>query len=788
MNKYEKYEIHKHLPMENQNNLMNKIDNGSDILLNRVKQKNRYSIKPFPYESQKDINLNEVFNQIINSHILFNGEDNIYIKLSDEQIIKRLYIIDSIKKFINLYKIKYEILYNIIFLFDILIFLDDKFKVIQDYEKIGLGSTILMIKYFHKEDKIVSLNKYRNLYEGKNIPKIIIKEVEILCLKLINYYLNFSTPLLFMELFFLNGFFFKSDNIKNDSCLKIYNLALIILEKIIIISNEYTKYSQINLCGGIISYCRQYYGLEKWPNILYKIFGIKEKDFENFIKEFLCSEKNINIKAIFDKNKLYDKRLVEKDIIFKRFKEINNKENNQNYYNEINFHHINKDIKVNKNNDKEEKVNSQINLLKFNNIHLNYRTTEEIKNSALFRKINIKFCKNLRDLNISNSLNNINQKGYINAIEHNLKTLENKISTKSYKTPDKIQNIKNPSSIYNQNKREDKYKNHYKHHLKNDTNITNVNKDNKFLDYKEEQKVLLNRKNINDKELKIDYYSVNKERVININKNEERKIFKQLKNEICDDINKDANLKENEEIKVKLKKYYYQKKNFNQHKMINVDSDLELGNHNKINNNIYKKSFLLKGNNSSMNFKITNNESNSNNILRKKSEDIFAKNIYLNRLSSCNNKIKSKIFNVNTKEEDYSNETTSENSYNISIRRNYYKLRRIKDSLLNIKNKDIISNAGNNIETNIIDNNESSHFIKCNVKNKMNNYVNENFQNNKESKSKIKDCLKIGSIDRKFRKKIDDNNIDMDYNQSGNKTKRIEIRSYYKLKKINKNL
>ena len=97
--------------------------------------------------------------------------------------------------------------------------------------------------------------------------------------------------------------------------------------------------------------------------------------------------------------------------------------------------------------------------MKFNNIHLNYRTTEEIKNSALFRKINIKFCKNLRDLNISNSLNNINQKGYINAIEHNLKTLENKISTKSYKTPDKIQNIKNSSSIYNQNKREDKYKN-----------------------------------------------------------------------------------------------------------------------------------------------------------------------------------------------------------------------------------------------------------------------------------------------------------------------------------------
>ena len=330
MNNYEKYELQKHSSMKNQSYLFDKLNFDSDIIISRLKNKNYPSTNSFSNEAHIDINIIDICNRVANSSILSNGENNIYVKLSEDELMKRQYVIECIKKFINLYKIKYKILYNIIFLFDILIFLDDKFKVIQDYEKIGLGSTILMIKYFHKENKIVSLNKYRNLYEGKNIPKIIIKEVEIICLKLINYYLNFSTPLLFMELFFLNGFFFKSDNIKNDSCLKIYNLALIILEKIITISNEYTKYNQINLCSGIISYCRQYYGLEKWPNILYKIFGIKEKDFENVIKEFLGSEKNINIKAIFDKNKLYDKRLVEKDIIFKRFKEINNKENNQN--------------------------------------------------------------------------------------------------------------------------------------------------------------------------------------------------------------------------------------------------------------------------------------------------------------------------------------------------------------------------------------------------------------------------------------------------------------------------
>ena len=320
------------------------------------------------------------------------------------------------------------------------------------------------------------------------------------------------------------------------------------------------------------------------------------------------------------------------------------------------------------------------------------------------------------------------------------------------------------------------------HHHKIITNIINTNKDNKLLDYGEKHQELIDRKGINDKESNNDYNIIFKERGININKNEERKIM-QLKKEISEDKIKEKNLEENEEIKVKLKRFHYQKKKINENKMINIDSDLCLGNSNKIKNNIYKKNFLLKNNNSSMNFKIINNESDSNNIIRKKGENIFTKSIGINRLSSCNSKIKSKIFNVNNKEEDYSNVTTAENSYNISIRRNYYRLKRIKDSLLNIKNDNIMDYVRKNIETEIIDKNKNNNFLKCNIKNKANlNDNSENFEKNTESKSKskIKDCLKIGSIDRKYRKKINDNNIDKDYIQSVNNSKRIEVRSYYK--------
>lgn len=44
-------------------------------------------------------------------------------------------------------------------------------------------------------------------------------------------------------------------------------------------------------------------------------------------------------------------------------------------------------------------------------INLNYKTAEEMKNSTLFRKINNNYeNKNLRELNLSNSSNNINLK------------------------------------------------------------------------------------------------------------------------------------------------------------------------------------------------------------------------------------------------------------------------------------------------------------------------------------------------------------------------------------------
>ena len=770
MNNYEKHEFQKHSSMKIQSNLFNKMNFDSDIIISKLKNINIISTKSFSKEISQDVNLIDICTHVVNSPILSNGENNIYIKLNEEELLKRQYVIEYIKNFINSYKIKYKILYNIIFLFDILIYIDSKAKVIQNYEQLGLGSTILIIKYYHEEKNSVPINKYQTFYERIHYPKIIIKEIEILCLKLIDYYMNFPTPLLFIELYSFNEYIYKSDNINTDLYFKLYNMIFNTLEKIMTSSNEYTKYNMINFTSSIIAYSRQYYNLEKWPRNLSQVFNISLKYFENIIDEFFSFENNENIKCLTIKNKLFYKKSDEKIFILKKSadKQSYEKKKRITYNN-----HINKDIRVNKNNN-----NIEINTFKINNndlnINLNYRTSEEMKKSALFRKINNKYISNtlLKELNTSSSLNNINQVNVLSTMSNNIKK-ENEIN--SFKTPDKIINNKNQTLFSNQNKYIFKYYNHHR----NKSNIditTNKNYEN-ILDYKENQALYNkeNKDNIDDYNCELDKNNSENinNRLITINKNEERKIYKKLYNKVNKDINTNSKEKEKKEIKVRVKEFDYQGEKQKINNYVSKFSGLILENRNNINNNskimnniTYKKNILQKSNKSIMIIKNINNNKPDNN-LRKSSEDNF-KNISINRLSSCNIKFKTKNIYTHHKEDDYSNETTSENSHNISIRRNYFRLKRFKDSSININNENITTVANNN-ET-------SNYIIKCNLKNRQSDNYNKSIKY-----SKIKDCLKIGSIDRKFQNRISDTREF----HSINNTKRNEIKSYYKLKKIN---
>ena len=771
MNNYEKYELQKHSSMKIQNYLLDKMNFDSDIIISKLNNINLISTKSISNNIPKDINLIEICTRVVNSSILSNGENNIYIKLSEEELLKRQYVIECIKNFINSFKIKYKIFYNIIFLFDILIYIDNKVKVIQNYEQLGLGSTILIIKYYHEDLKNISINKYQSFYERIHYPKIILKKIEILCLKLIDYYMNFPSPILFIELYSFNEFIYNLDNINNDMHFKLYNMTINTLEKIMTLSNEYTKYNLLNFTSSLIAYSRENYNLEKWPKNLSKVFNINLKCFENIVDELLSFENNMNIKYLSIKNKLFYKKVDEKIFIIKKYKDEKEFEKNRKVtYN----NHINKDIKVNKNNN-----NLEINTIKINNndlnINLNYRTSEEMKKSALFRKINNKNNNKtlLRELNSSNSLNNINnQINVLNTMSNNIK---NENGTNSYKTPDKIINNKNSILFSNQNRYSFKYYNNA-NHQRNKSNIdiiTNKNYEN-ILDYDKENQILDNQDNIDNYEQNENNSETINNKLITINKKEERNMYKKLYNKINKDINTNTKEKEKEEIKVRVKEFNYQGDKQKINHYISKYSGLILENKNDNNNNnskimnniTYKKNILQKNNRSIIIIKNINNNKPDNN-LRKNSEDSFMKNISINRLSSCNNKFKVKNIYTHHKEDDYSNETTSENSHNISIRRNYFRLKRFKDSSINIKNENVTTVSNSNDTSNYI--------IKCNLKNR------DNANYNKSIKySKIKDCLKIGSIDRKFHNRISDAHHDFN---STNNIKKNEIRSYYKLKK-----
>ena len=184
------------------NNFFNKYNSSLiSALRGKERQKIPYSIKPFSCIIPRDLNLKRIFIQLFDSSILFYDNNKIYFILSSEALLNRKYIIESIKKFIISNRIKNKLVSNI--------------------EKLGLGATILMVKFIHEEYNVIPLNKFQAFYDDKIYTIKQLQEIEIKCLKLIDYYLNFPTPFSFTESLLLNGVIFSTDNIKNETSHKI---------------------------------------------------------------------------------------------------------------------------------------------------------------------------------------------------------------------------------------------------------------------------------------------------------------------------------------------------------------------------------------------------------------------------------------------------------------------------------------------------------------------------------------------------------------------------------------
>ena len=349
---------------------------------------NSYPIKPFQNIIPNDINLQKLF---MNQKISFQYINKLFSFMSNINInnsINRKKILNNIKEFILIHRIEYKIYYKIIILYDILLIENESKKLLSE-EDIGLGALVLSVKFNYIENKMISMKNFLNLYDDKiySLNKLI--KIERMCLQLTKYFLNYNTPMCFLEFFLINGIIFNTDSIKEDNYIKIYQKVEQVLEKIMEESNNYLKYNFFYLACSIVSYVREIFELEKWPFPLRKIFGIDYIDFE---KEYLS-------------------------IINKNYKDNNNSENKK----EIIIKGDNSAILLNIQNkfEKMPKTLSRIDLYKKNSNNLNN-----------------KYCNNIINININNyTINNNNIKSclYKNGLKKeknfdNFKTNINEIS------------------------------------------------------------------------------------------------------------------------------------------------------------------------------------------------------------------------------------------------------------------------------------------------------------------------------------------------------------------------
>ena len=363
------------------------------------------SVKPNYLIIPKDIDVRNIFVNMINESK--KEKLNYYRVLSKEEKIERLNYLEIIKSFILNHNIKISIFLNTIFLYDILI---KENNDLLSFEQLSLGALILAIK-FNYDTYFNFTNKKFKFFGGICYSSEELINIELNCLQLLRYKLNYIQPINYLELFFLNGIVFTNDKILTKDSNLVYSNCLILLEEFMKTDNLYIKFNSFFICCSIISFCRGKFLLEKFPELLQIIFKINLKDFEETYLIVKDSLKNVDIKyenkRIFSSVKInkFNKKIIDNLASFnKSYNKIKFEENNGLNINNSNNNSINENkYKVFFTEGKKPiKYNNLIE--KFNKSALNSHRKEEIN---LNKEIKSYFNENSKNDNSIQIYNNI---------------------------------------------------------------------------------------------------------------------------------------------------------------------------------------------------------------------------------------------------------------------------------------------------------------------------------------------------------------------------------------------
>ena len=361
-----------------------------------------FAIKPKKFSYPNYVTPYEIFFNLKNKIIV-----NKKVDIKDFAIEQRKENLKKIKKFFNKFNLNKKTFYYMIYLLDKL--LSNKIK--YDIESICLGSLILAIKFNEIDGYIPNLKYFFRIFSNETKLKNNFNKIELNCLKNLSYDLSFCTPIYFLELILINGIVFNTENNEKISS-KIYETPFKMYEIIIMNSPEYFKYNPFHIACALVAYTRKINKLEKWNEILEKIFNISFEQFKNvyyFIKNYISNEIlertrddskisfSESLKSNYDNNNNF--------ILYENFNQKNNKIVNELY---------NKKYELNDNiNNKNLNIRLNNKPMNFNNYHINTYNNEIKKNNFLSlsdkKNTNYKFL-----YTYNNSINNLKNKNIIN--------------------------------------------------------------------------------------------------------------------------------------------------------------------------------------------------------------------------------------------------------------------------------------------------------------------------------------------------------------------------------------
>ena len=455
-------------------------------------------------------------NYIAPYEIFFNLKNKIIVNkkvdIKNFAIEQRKENLKKIKNFFNKFNLNKKTFYYMVYLLDKL--LSNKIK--YDIESICLGSLILAVKFNEIDGYIPNLKNFFRIFSNENKLKNNFNKIELNCLKNLSYNLTFCTPIYFLEIILINGIVFNNENHERINS-KIYDIPFKIYEIIILKSPEYFKYNPFHIACGLVALSRKIYGLEKWNNILEKIFKINFEQFKE-VYYFISNSYSEKKKEILEKTRDDSKIIFNENSILKNDHDNINKSTAFILYENIN--RKNDAIKNNKFYNKKYNINDNINSYKnfnlklnnksmnFNNYHTNTYNNEIKKNNfvSLSEKKNNNYYKffytynnNFNNLN-NNIIFNKNQplthKNY-NAINNNTNNYSNNyIAYNTYK-------FNNNNLLFNSYDSINK-KNFNNFELKNHLNLNQFNINNVINNYS-----VTDRFDYKIKDIKKDYFNIN---------------------------------------------------------------------------------------------------------------------------------------------------------------------------------------------------------------------------------------------------------------------------------------